>query len=104
MSKLNIYDTRWLDIVFEGRNKEYGAYQLRAENPKTTIKALFSGIFLLGSAIAIPIVLNSTHKKDDVAICNLPLTVNISRSKTERTAKRSGCTKAGNRNSGRKTN
>lgn len=73
MSKLNIYDTRWLDIVFEGRNKEYGAYQLRAENPKTTIKALFSGIFLLGSAIAIPIVLNSTHKKDDVAICNLPL-------------------------------
>ncbi len=42
MSKLSIYENSWLDLVFEGRNKEYGAYQLRQQNPKTTLKALFS--------------------------------------------------------------
>ncbi len=67
MSKLNIYETKWLDLVFEGRNKAYGAYQLRAENPKTTLKALFAGVFLLSTAIAIPIVMNSLNNGNDMA-------------------------------------
>lgn len=58
MSKINIYETGWLNMVFEGRNKAYGAYQLRSENPKTTIKAFFSAIILLGSAAAIPAVVD----------------------------------------------
>jgi periplasmic protein TonB len=38
-----------LDIVFEGRNKQYGAYQLRKEYPKRLLKALLimGAIFLL---------------------------------------------------------
>jgi protein TonB len=38
--KLDILKNQWLDIVFEGRNKTYGAYELRKSNRKTTIKAL----------------------------------------------------------------
>ncbi|UUC47122.1 energy transducer TonB [Flavobacterium cerinum] len=71
MSKLNIYETKWLDLVFEGRNKAYGAYQLRSENPKTTLKALCTGVLLLGSAIAVPIISNY-FKPDPNVAGNIP--------------------------------
>jgi len=54
MSKLNIFNSEWIDMVFEGRNKKYGAYQLRSENPKTTIKALIAGAMLFVFLVAIP--------------------------------------------------
>jgi protein TonB len=58
MSKLNLYETSWTDIVFENRNKEYGAYHLRQENTKTTFFALFMGVSLLTAAISIPMIYN----------------------------------------------
>ena len=58
MSKLNLYETSWTDIVFENRNKEYGAYPLRQENDKTLLFSLFMGVFLLASAISVPIIYN----------------------------------------------
>ena len=47
MENVSIYGKKWLDLVFEGRNKEYGAYQMRKENSKTTLKAFFFGSFIL---------------------------------------------------------
>lgn len=41
--KLDLFKSQWLDLVFEGRNKKYGAYELRKENPKTSLLALFIG-------------------------------------------------------------
>lgn len=35
-SKLDLFKKEWLDVVFENRNKEYGAYQLRKLAPKAT--------------------------------------------------------------------
>jgi len=58
MSKLSIYGTDWINIVFENRNKEYGAYHLRQENTKTSLFALFMGVLLLVSAISIPVIYN----------------------------------------------
>ncbi|MFV8342219.1 energy transducer TonB [Flavobacterium sp. XS2P39] len=58
MSKLSIYQTSWIDLVFQYRNKEYGAYQLRRESTKTSLIALFMGISLLTSALSIPVILN----------------------------------------------
>lgn len=58
MSKLNIYENSWINLVFENRNKEYGAYHLRQENTKTSFLALFMGILLLTTAISIPMVYN----------------------------------------------
>ncbi|MCP1996942.1 energy transducer TonB [Flavobacterium sp. HSC-61S13] len=57
MSKLNIFRKEWLDIVFENRNKKYGAYALRSENPKTTTVALFMGFALFGLAISSPLII-----------------------------------------------
>lgn len=40
MSKLSIFQTQWIDLVFENRNKAYGAYQLRQESAQTGLKSL----------------------------------------------------------------
>lgn len=50
MANLNIFGKDWTEIVFEGRNKEYGAYKLRNENPKNTMLALALGIAIIGGA------------------------------------------------------
>lgn len=58
MSKLNIFKKDWIDMVFEGRNKSYGAYQLRTENPKVTTIALFAGMVVFGLGIASPMLID----------------------------------------------
>lgn len=58
MSKLNIYENKWNDLVFENRNKEYGAYQLRQENPRTTVNALFMGLLLITALGSIPVLIS----------------------------------------------
>jgi len=44
MSNVSIYEKSWIDLVFEGKNKAYGAYKLRQENSKTSLIAFLSGI------------------------------------------------------------
>jgi protein TonB len=56
MAKINIFKSEWIDMVFEGRNKKYGAYQLRSESPKTTAKALGLGIIIFSFAVATPMI------------------------------------------------
>lgn len=48
MSRTSIFEKRWLDLVFEGKNKSYGAYQLRLESRRTNILALFYGLLFVG--------------------------------------------------------
>lgn len=40
-SSSNLYKSDWINLVFKDRNKNYGAYSLRAESSFTTMKALF---------------------------------------------------------------
>jgi protein TonB len=54
--KLDIIKNQWLDIVFEGRNKIYGAYELRKSNSKTTVKALIIGSVIFAFAVAAPLI------------------------------------------------
>ncbi|MBP1224810.1 energy transducer TonB [Flavobacterium sp. 1355] len=58
MSKLSIYETKWTDLVFENKNKEYGAYQLRQENSKNSITALFMGLLLLTAIGTISVLIS----------------------------------------------
>ena len=66
MSKLNISKNEWLELVFEGKNKSYGAYQLRQEEGKTTIKAFFSALLLLTLLAIIAMLFSSFEKKPNV--------------------------------------
>lgn len=55
-SKINLFHQSWVNTVFDGRNKSYGAYELRQSNPKTTLRALlFGSLFFIG-VIAYPVV------------------------------------------------
>lgn len=58
MSNLSIYQTSWINLVFEDRNKEYGAYQLRKDSVKTTISALFYAFILVILMVSFPLFLN----------------------------------------------
>ena len=58
MSKLDILNQNWIDIVFNGRNKEYGAYQLRQDNNKNTNKAIIAGVILFSFAIGSPLIIS----------------------------------------------
>lgn len=60
--KLDILKNQWLDIVFEGRNKTYGAYELRKSNGKTTVKALILGAIFFSLAVAAPLIIDLIPK------------------------------------------
>ena len=64
MSRLSIYETRWIDLIFENRNQEYGAYQLRRESVKSSLTALFMGLLFVASIGAITTI--ASHFNRDV--------------------------------------
>ncbi|MDP3002998.1 MAG: energy transducer TonB [Bacteroidales bacterium] len=54
MAKEKIKAPAFDDIVFEDRNKEYGAYKLRKKYNRTVLVSLVIGIIILGTAIITP--------------------------------------------------
>jgi len=58
MSRVSIYETRWIDLVFENKNKEYGAYQLRRDSVKSALFALFMGLSLVTSVAGISTIVS----------------------------------------------
>lgn len=68
MSKLSIYESKWTDLVFENKNKEYGAYQLRQENSKTTINALFMALLLLTALGSVSMLINKFSGNDSATV------------------------------------
>ncbi|RAR74186.1 energy transducer TonB [Flavobacterium aciduliphilum] len=66
--KLDLLNKQWLDIVFEGRNKSYGAYDLRQSNQKTSGVALLIGAVVFALAVSTPKIIefigNSTTNDD----------------------------------------
>lgn len=68
MSGINFSKKEWIDLVFENRNKSYGAYELRAESGKIMLKALFLGVLLLMSFVSIPVIANHFNKNEEMII------------------------------------
>lgn len=66
--KLDILNNQWLEIVFEGRNKTYGAYELRKSNRKTTVRALIIGAVIFSLAVSAPLILSliPESENDDI--------------------------------------
>jgi protein TonB len=55
--KLDLLKNQWLEIVFEGRNKSYGAYDLRKSITKNTVRAFVIGTILFGFLVSIPTIM-----------------------------------------------
>jgi periplasmic protein TonB len=45
ISKFDLYKPEWLELVFDDRNKEYGAYDLRKHYDNTLVKSLAITLF-----------------------------------------------------------
>jgi protein TonB len=63
--KLDLLKNQWLEIVFEGRNKTYGAYDLRKSITKNTIRAFIIGTLIFGFAVSIPTLMRLIPEKTE---------------------------------------
>lgn len=52
------------EIVFEGRNQAYGAYDLRMQSDKILTKSLLVGVALFGGIALTPLVINQFNKDE----------------------------------------
>ena len=67
MAKVDLIDNSWSELVFEGKNKEYGAYILRRETGKRNVIALVTVIVTIGLiflAVFLNIQIQNALKKD----------------------------------------
>ena len=70
MSKIDLIQDTWVDLVFEGKNHAYGAYQLRKETGKRNIYSLLI-MFAIGVAIAAVVAVKGVVEnamRNDVAM------------------------------------
>ena len=78
-SKLDILKQEWIDVVFSGRNKAYGAYELRKSNSNTVNRALLFGALFFVFVISLPTIINKIQgfipkEKPKVKITDIVLT------------------------------
>lgn len=69
--KLDLLNKNWLDLVFEGRNKNYGAYELRKNSASNTFKGFIIGAIIFAFAVATPIIadiIGSSSNDDDASL------------------------------------
>lgn len=72
--KLNSSD--WCDLVFEGKNKSYGAYALRQSSTKRHISAFVIIVLFVGSVAVLPSFLNMVKAANqDLGGINTPVTL-----------------------------
>ena len=72
MSRLSIFETRWIDLIFENRNQEYGAYQLRRESVKSSLTALFMGLLFVASIGGISTIVGNFKTGAEPEINTIP--------------------------------
>ena len=77
--KLDLLNSQWLEIVFEGRNKKYGAYELRKSNSKTSTKAFIIGAFVFAFLVSLPMLakLIPDSSDDDASLDKKIVTVKL---------------------------
>lgn len=64
----DIYSKEWCNLIFESKNKEYGAFRLRQVSSKVHLIALAISTFLFGGTIMLPDVLNPPGPAEDILI------------------------------------
>ena len=83
----NLYKSEWLELVFQNRNKSYGAYELRLHNSQTTVKALIIASTLFTSLIISPMVYDHFFKKPVIEDSG-PIIVNLTPPPPPKTVKK----------------
>ena len=72
--KLDLLKNQWLEIVFEGRNKVYGAYDLRKSITKNTFRAFIIGAIIFTILVSIPNLMRLLPDKVDETTLDTKIT------------------------------
>ncbi|RQO75189.1 energy transducer TonB [Pedobacter sp. KBW06] len=65
-SKIDLFGNDWLDVVFDQKNKTYGAYQLRRQSNSNTAKALLMAGTLFILFFLSPKIISLINGKDTI--------------------------------------
>jgi len=65
MSKIDLTSKEWCELVFEGKNKEYGAYELRQSSTKRHYTALIIVVALALVLFSLPTLIDIVTPKED---------------------------------------
>jgi protein TonB len=83
MAKINLYSHAWCEVVFFGKNKEYGAYDLRKQSGKRHLIAFVIVLFVCVLSLLLPTIINklvpaktAEHMVDVTTLANLLLEEN----------------------------
>ena len=66
IGKINIYTDDWCDVVFEGKNQEYGAYEDRQKAPKRHMISLLIAVVFFSLAVSAPTLIRVFLPKKNV--------------------------------------
>ncbi len=72
ISKFDLYKSEWLELVFDDRNKEYGAYDLRQQYAKNMVRAMGITFFTIALLCAATIIFKAAPASRMVQVVNDP--------------------------------
>ena len=75
MAKIDLIDNGWVDLVFEGKNQAYGAYQLRKNTGVRNLKGLIT--MFIGFAIIAAIVIAKVSIENYIASQNAAIEADV---------------------------
>lgn len=61
---IDLTSQAWCDIIFEGKNKKYGAYYLRKTSNRRHLKALLAVLILVAAVVVIPFLIETVKPED----------------------------------------
>jgi periplasmic protein TonB len=65
------------DIIFENRNKDYGAYELRRQYSKRGVIALVISILIISFAVGVPLIAGMAKQKIDPRSLDSLVVINV---------------------------
>ena len=63
---VNLTSREWCDLIFEGKNKQYGAYSLRQSSDKRHVSAILAIFVLVCAVVTLPRLMKSVSAGDEV--------------------------------------
>ena len=66
MANIDLFDPKWIEMVFAGKNQDYGAYKLRKGTSSRNIKALlilFAAALLIGGYLFVKVKMDEEARR-----------------------------------------
>jgi len=73
-SKIDLFGQNWIDTVFEARNQQYGAYEVRKKESGITVRALIIGIIIFCLLVTLPLIVRQISERiGGLRVINVPI-------------------------------